>query len=564
MSGTNTVLSYIGSVDTSSASNGTIMFSVNFNAAIAVLMFEYKYQPVSVVNPTPANLQYSGFIYPESAQRIVSTEGLTTVTYYVPVPVPAFNPQDSSTTYDVAIRVYDAGTLGVTNWSNALQAYNPPQQPLIETNGAYFDRGAYPGTSTLWINLDSTTVSNQDQFIVSYYYVPEGSANTTRWVVTELLTLGAGDVLTVVMDGIVSEDPLYSNVYVAVNAVTEFIQGGNTYYSISEISNTETAVQTQVQAPTLDTIVYNVYSNRSQTMDLSWRAPGGSFVPGLTIDHYDVYVLVNDPYSTPVLVATTPLLTCNVNVSGYGANDTLIFYVVGVLTSGTETPDSNKKDINIFYYAGAPNSLYYNWAVYESVTSTEVDVSFTFVDVTNTGSGTVAESGYVWQIQQNAGGNLSIVATGNVTYAGPGNQYDVIATFPYNSDYEYKVVVFLQTDNTNPEPPSPLDGASAISSTIAPSDVPFIYNIVNGANTLSYNVSSAVELAPTAAVFYVNASTGNLDSISYQTTNGSPVIVSGNYIYTFSFTAQFNFAAGKYTITASNQAGIGSAIVNNN
>jgi hypothetical protein len=556
MSGTTPVLSYIGSVDTSSDSAGTIMFSVNFNAAIAVLMFEYKYQPVSVTNPTPENLTYSGFVYPESAQPAQGSNN----TYYVPVPAIGASSED----YNVSIRVYDANNLGVTNWSNDLQAYAPPQQPLILTDGALFDRGAYPGTSTIWINLNSATLTAGNQYIVSYYYVPDGSSST-HWVVTELLTASNTGVLTVIMDGVVSTDPDYSYVYVAVNAVREFSYLGTTYYSVSEISNTETATQAEITAPVLTSIVYQVYSNRSQVMDITWTPPTSDFIPGFGVNYYEVYAIINDPYSTPVLVATVnaPTVTLAYDVSGYAETDSLTFYVVATLTSGTVTPDSNTLTENIFYYATAPATLFYNWAVYEEEIPNTVDVSFTFTDSTDTGSGDVV--GYVWQIQQNNSGSLSVVATGNIAYDGPGQQYNQIASFIYNASYLYKVIVFLQTNNTNSSPASPLDGASADSSTIVPSAVPFIYNVVDGTNTLSFNVSSNVELAPTAAIFYIavgGSSAGQMSSITYNTISGSPVNVDGNYVYTFSFTAAFDFATGKYTITASNQAGIGFYIVN--
>jgi hypothetical protein len=551
MSGTTPVLSYIGSVDTSSVSTGTVMFSVDFDPAIAVLMFEYKYQPASVVNPTPEDLTYSGFIYPESAQPVQGSNHV----YYLPIP--AINSADE---YNIAVRVYDANDLGVTNWSNDLEVHVPPPRPLIANNGTAYDRGAYPGTTTLWVNLDPSYNVAGNEYIVSYYYVPEGTS-TTHWVVTDLLE-PSGNVLEVNMDGIVSNVAGLDYVYVAVNAVSTFVYAGTTYYSVSEISNTEDASQATVNPPSLDSIEYLVYVNRTQNMILNWTAPYASFIPSFGVASYDIYVSVNLGYPSLLATVTGTVTTYNVNVSSYGVHDSLTFYLTATLTSGTVTPASDEETENIFYYAQAPATLYYNWAVYEEDSSQNiVDVSFTFTDSPNTGSGAIEQ--YVWQITQLVGYVPTIVATGDVDYAGPGHQYNVIASFIYNSDpaYTYTIEVFLQTTNTNP-PGETLNGAAAISSSIVPSNVPFIYDVVNGLNTLSFKVSSNVILNPSAAIFYVNAISGEISALAYSTTSVIPVEIDGNYVYSFSATASFNFATGKYTITASNQAGIGYKIVN--
>jgi hypothetical protein len=535
------------------------MFSVDFDAAIAVLMFEYKYQPATVTNPTPEDLTYSGFIYPESAQPVQGSSH----NYYLPIPA-----IDSSSAYDIAVRVYDANNLGVTNWSNDLAVYVPPQRPLIALNGAAYDRGVYPGTTTLFINLDSSTLDAGNEYIVSYYYVPDLSTDT-HWVVTDLLTPNVDGVLEVDMDGIVSDVSGLDYVYVAVNAVLPFTYDGNTYYSVSEISNTETASQAVISPPTLDSLVYQVYIDRDQIMDLTWTAPTSAFIPGFSVSSYTLYVRVNG--GSPTIVASgisSGVTTYAVDVSGYGYNANLTFYLTATLSSGTVTAPSDSLSENIFYYAEEPATLYYNWAVYEDTDPSNniVDVDFTFTDSPNTGSGTPIQ--YVWQIKQNAGSVVTIVATSTIVYTGPGSQYNVIATFNYISTNTYVIEVFLQTNNTNPEPVSPLNGASITSSSIIPSNVPFIYDVVDLSGSLSFKVSSNVILNPSASIFFIqqypSPEAGQLTALPYSTTSVVPVEIDGNYVYSFASVTEagFDFAEGKYTITASNQAGIGYKIIN--
>jgi hypothetical protein len=556
MSGTTPRLSYIGSVDTTTSSTGTVMFSVQFASPIAVLMFEYKYQLDNVL-ATPAHI-YTGFIYPESAQPVQGSN----YDYYLPIPV-----IELAGDYNIAVRVYDANNLGVTNWSEPLAVYPPPQKPTI-TSSAY-DRGVYPGTTTLWLNLDSTTLDANNKYIVSYYYVPAlGGINDTHWVVTELLSLtGSSTVLEVEMDGIVSDDPNYDEVYVAINAVLEFQDiDENYYYSVSAISDTSTANQAAITAPELEPVEYKVYADKTtQEMTLNWIAPTSSFIPDFGVAEYTLYIIVNNGYPPEEGISIPGTVTTyDLDVGGYEINDKLTFYLTATLTSGTVTEPSNDEVEFIFYYADAPQELYYNWAVYDDDTSDNlVDISFTFTNSVFTGSGEPQQ--YVWQI--NKSGDSTPVKTEPVDYSATAVNYNVLTNFPYIVGDIYTISVFLQTDNTNPTPDSPLNGFSITSSSIVPSSVPFIFDVVTGVSGLAFKVSSNVVLNPSAAIFFIQQSgpsVGELGALPYSTVNAPYTEVDGNYIYSFSSITQpsFSFATGNYTISASNQAGIGYKVIN--
>jgi len=533
------VLSYIGSVDTSSSSSGTVMFSIDFDASMSLLMFEYKYQPTSVSNPNPTNLQYSGFIYPDSVQPVQGSNHI----YYLPIP--ALSSEDiGNTSYDVAVRVYSSTSLDVTEWSNSLTVHRPPE-PVVVSGASYVNGTTH---ATLYVDLSGSLV-NGVEYMVSYYYIPAADSDT-KWVVSELLTPD-GSLLTIEMADNVGGS---GEIYVAVNAVTSFIDGYDTFYCVSEISNTVTATVAEIVPPALEPVDYYVYNSGVQTMNLLWSAPSSGFVPGFTVDYYQIYRKINNGSFT-LLANNVNSLSYDVDVSNTTTypvlNTTVSFYVVGVLSNGGLTPNSDTESKNIFYYSDAPSSLYYNWAMYDDESPNDVTVSFTFENPSSTGSGAVGS--FKWGVYQDGVllGSLSTTAYGS----GP---YIENTSFTYDSESDYTIRVLLQTTDTNSS--DTMDGDYNETSNIVPSRVPFIYeDSVDNSGIITFKVSTGVGLNPVALIAFV-PDAGSESVVTYSTNIEPEVITVGGittFVYQFSVDTGVEAYVPQYVITASNQAGIG-------
>jgi hypothetical protein len=350
---TNPTLSYVGSVDTSNAGSGNVIFSISFPFTIQALIFEYKYQPVDTPIVNPETLQYSGFVYPdavETAQFAVS--GVSS--YLLPLPSP---PGDVD--YSVAVRVYhidNDNQTSYTSWSNSLVVYRPPSAPEILT--ALYDRGDYSVQHTrLWINLDpnSVDVNNHDlKYIASYYYVKEGETSTT-WETTGLLDLNDdshGPYLSFLAKGNVSHEASKRELYVAVNTVLPFKDPSEvTYYSISEISNTSTATQAEIVPSTITDVSYVPNVNGTQQMVVKWDPPRSAFIPDFMVDRYILEVKIEGDPAVDWVVVDSNIPTTLVNGlksyeynidtnNNYGGR-TFQFRVDTVLQSGTVVSDES-------------------------------------------------------------------------------------------------------------------------------------------------------------------------------------------------------------------------------
>ena len=318
------VLAYVGVLDTSNTSSGIAEFKITFDSSINALLFEYKYQDVSnsIVNP---NNYISGFIYPDAVEPAQSETGLTS-SYILPLPVP----EDSgSIDYNVAVRVYcvtglsSAGT-SYTPWSNSLELVRPPSQPII-TRAFYDAEDYYYGYYTdtyIYLDLDPTYIDLTDysiKYIASYYYVKR-TETTTTWETTALLSLdSSGGVqlprLTILAKGDVSTT--YPNMYIAINKILPFDNSGNTYYSISEISNTVTVVQAEVEPPTMVSVTYRENNVADQSMDVVWLPPTTAFIPSYAVDYYTLQVNIH-PIGTPIIPANWTSIGGQIDPSGSG------------------------------------------------------------------------------------------------------------------------------------------------------------------------------------------------------------------------------------------------------
>lgn len=348
------VLAYVGTVDTSNASSGNFICKVTFPSTIRALMFEYLYRPVATPIVEPQDLEYSGFIYPESAQP-AQTSAAGVSSYLLPLPVPTGDVE-----YNVAVRVYNVvPTASYTNWSNYLLLVRPPQQPTINT--ALYDAGDYDlgRPTTVYLNLDAATVDYTNpaiRFIASYYYVKSTDNTTTVWETTGLLELDSftgtptSVNLTFIAKGQISN--LHPIMYIAVNAVQPFIDGGPTYYSISEISNTADATQASIVDPIITSVTYDEDVNANQTMTVQWLPPSSAYIPAFAVESYNLEIniypigspavnwQVVDPAITPSGTGTQTYVY-DINVSDYPQGYTFVFRVNARLDSGTTTGYSN-------------------------------------------------------------------------------------------------------------------------------------------------------------------------------------------------------------------------------
>jgi hypothetical protein len=350
-------LSYVGSVDTSNASSGNVLFSLSFSSSIKALMFEYKYQTVGESVATLDN-QINGFVYPDAvAPPQNDIAGLSS--YVLPLPSPT-----GTTEYNVAVRVYHmTNVTSYTEWSNSLLVVRPPRQPVITTS-LYDEGDYYVSPSRLWINLNASSVDVRQnspvKYIASYFYVKENQSSTT-WETTGLLDLDISNpqapFLSFLMNGNVSLTR--QTVYVAVNAVLPFTDiNNNRFYSVSEISETETATPVEIVAPVISSLNYTELASGYQNIVVKWSPPTSSFIPNLRVASYLLNVKVYPKNTTPpsqwtLVNANIPPTVVNnlvsydyvINTALYPQGYTFEFQVRAELVSGTDTPFSASQSV---------------------------------------------------------------------------------------------------------------------------------------------------------------------------------------------------------------------------
>lgn len=586
ISGTVT-LNPIGSVDTSSASSGVVMFNLTLPDLTSYgPIIQFEYVQYTGDNQVPALAQ--GFLPLENA---VSSNGISNQ-YTIAIPS-ADNEYDPAETIHVKVRAFVGGasTILVTEWSNARDIHNPPAQP--GTPLAYIVPGEY-GTyyygDLLYVQVPNTTAYDLDtvQFIVSYSYLDHNQQY--QWIVSELLTGTLAEVLNVItLPEIVlpTDVSVGSSVYVAVNAVFPYSATVNgtaqEFYSVSEISDTVQAQEGGIEPPVLDPIViptdyfiYNEPANtRSQTIELNWLPPHSSLIPVFTVDSYEVAVSNNG-----VLVTTIPLagtvITYQYTVPAeylYPAVSTsseFSFVVKAIFSSGGSL-DSNAETVNTFMYSEIPANLTVDWAVDTSVEG-QYDMLVSFNNANFTGFGTPLF--YRVDIYDDSD---TKVYSEEVTYtAALGHTYIVylnnIVTTPTGT-----AIVQLVTQDTNPLTVGgtyePRDGAPATANYIA-TGIPVILNVERNQynSELSFNVISGNPLDLVGRFVIFNGVSQQQDTEPFETRDltsydytVSHVSLPNNTIeYTFVFADIFfpdDTIPAHMAVVVSNDAGIGFARV---
>lgn len=570
------VLSYIGSVDTSTSSNGVNMFQIYFNSSItSVLMFEYMILDDNASNPPTTEQMITGFINPDSAQ----TQGIANQ-WIIPIPSTGNN---YITGKNVRVRVYPADGLNVTEWSNSLELYNPPNPPVI--NLAKYDADTpiyYYNDDDLWVLLDDTGDDiDVLRYLLAYYYCD--TSNNTVWAVSDLLT--ADRITYTTIDGVQTKLRLHCSigndvsilpnkqvVYVAAHTVYPFEYENNTYYTISEISNTVTALPASYEPPVLEPVDYD-YTNQSVTLD--WTAPTSSFIPFYNVSTYTIYRKINDSEYQLLATVDGDILTYTYTNTETVCGTELSFYVVATSATGAEEQTSNTENIYVFYAASAPQGLNYTWAVFtEPLSNDNAEVLFSFENPSDLGCGSNPQ--IAWQIVNTS--TSQIMNSGVVEYIPnpespePPTVYSVIADFSYNILNFYVIQVFAQTTNTNP-PFNLIDGAVATSSSIIPSRIPFIYNIALYSDVytsgVTFNVSSRVEVNPTAQLAYiqVDGNTVSIASVAFDMMQFNPPNYTGVYTYNCNLqwsNLEIDTPPDGFAIMVANQAGVGIGKYNNN
>ena len=473
-------LSYVSSQDVQSSPSGSTNYMILFDSSNAlvsnVIMFEYKFQTINELIPNLDNTSF-GFVAVENAIQ----SGIVNQ-YIISVPINKNTltgaPEDS-----IQVRVYygdlSSSDIVVSEWSNELNVYLPPDTPVIYTDivtgfqGSYYD----PSSSDLFVLLNEVDNSFNFidiNFIVCFFY--QDNSGQTLWKVSDptpaLPTVLGTDpfrLITVPLEGTVSTDLSYNKVYVSIHSVYDWQNGyaGNSYHSISYISNeVEAVLASEDGAPDITSVDYNVYTTPlpgDQTMTVNWIAPGNSAIPFFAVDHYELYYSLDGGASFTLVPGADDIssttLSYLVDVGTTGLNlacgDNIVFRVNAIDVQSTDTPSAPSSDTNIFKYSEAVTNL--------TITNTTWDGT-SIVGLTVNFDG-VSDSG---SPNKGCGNGIAYVVEIN------GSVYSGTGSLVYSSDASYSIVysglsiaqtgdvtVYLQTQNTNPSPPSPLDGESA-------------------------------------------------------------------------------------------------------
>jgi hypothetical protein len=466
-------LNYIGSCDTSSSqlSGGSVLFSVIFDGSMNFLMAEYLLQ-VAGSATVPANL-ISGFLHTETCVQ----SGIANQ-YTIPIPVAGL---DSSIDYTVKVRIYDSASGDATEWSNILTMHLPPAQPVIDA--AYYDSVYGYGNDVLYVIFDAATFDASNQAIIAYYYTDlEGNV---KWEITS-----PTDVLPVpneakfyVMVPLENDVALDQPIYVAANQAYYWTDvNDNTHYAISEVSLTVEADAAEYGAPTLTSLEYNVYTTSAQSMTLTWTAPTSADLGLFIVDHYLINKFVNGVLVETIDTESTATQdTVSVSTNTCGQN--ISFTVRAVSTSGVVTNESNSLSSNIFTYSTAPTNLEIGYAFITDLSAGTVDIQFAFNNPTGTGCGVPDQFECV--LKSGATVYDTLMVDYHVDASGSYIEYFNNVSMP--SVAELSIEVSLCTTNTNPQPPSPLYGATA-TTTYVFTTVPVITNIALNDTIITFTV----------------------------------------------------------------------------
>lgn len=545
------ILNYIGSCDTSNITDGSVLFSILFDAGINLLMFEYKIQKTGTTT-APTNLT-TGFIHTDTC-----TQSGITNQYTIPIPaVPS--DYDAESVYTVSIRAYDSTTGQATMWSNELDMHYPPAKPVVV--GAYYDNlqpyGYYD--DVLYVLFDNS-FNPTNEAIVAYYYTDY--YGQVQWQVTPPTSVTPSATNGYYVQIPLSNDvSLNQPIYVAAHSAYSWSQGLNNYFAISEITETIQAEPGQYVPPVLNSLVYNVYTTRAQTMTLNWSAPTSVDVSIFIVDYYLINIYNADGDLMQTINTNNDLTTYDVDVSAYGCGEELTFGIVAVNMSSVETGESNRLSQFIYYYATGPVNLNVGYGF--KPTSTTLDVQFSFQNPIFLGCGTPQNfKCVVHDLSGNAYGTLNVPYDADtVTYIGDLNDMVVPATL--NS---YLLTVSLGTTNTN-IPNEILYGGNS-QSPINVTNVPIIDNVILYGSSLTFRVTTPSLLVrinnvilsydtsgPTVVDWYAQSVGGNVVS---EITDAN-----GNIIYQIRVDLSAYDTPDRIIVNAANStAGIGNKLHN--
>lgn len=388
------VLNYVGSVDIATATSGSTLYNILFDSDLSmignILMFEYKIQPANVLVTEPENILL-GYINIENASN-------TGITNQWTLAVPARdNNYKTLDNLEIQVRVYSGlkGTteIAVSPWSNSLALHNPPEKPSI--NKAYFNNNI-SDIHELTIFMDINPSYNYDEvlFIVAYYFQDEFGGGTI-WNVSDPLQAVSVTEYTgqeyrrLHVPDIGNVDPNNNTVYIAVYTVYSFINNGENYYSVSEISETYNAeIITTDETPTIISLEYLIYDESlpSQNMVISWNPPITSLIPYFEIAYYSLVVTVNNsPYIISINSSIpSTQLSYTYDVSRYNCSDNLSYQVNAVFVNSRYTNMSNSLSLNVFKYSSAPQNLFV-------VSASPHEISISFENPQDIGCGPASE-----------------------------------------------------------------------------------------------------------------------------------------------------------------------------
>lgn len=542
---TSPTLSYVSSQDVAISPSGTTNYMILFDASNTLLsniiMFEYKFQNINANIPDLSNTRF-GFVAVENAiQSGIANQ------YIISVPVDT-QTLDGVPLETIQVRVYygdkASSDVIVSEWSNQLDSYLPPVTPVIYTSetfqGSYYD----PSLNDLFVLLQENENDfsyNSINFIVCFFY--QDVSNVTIWKVSEpthALETIVGSTpfryIQVPLEGVVSTNPLYQKVYVSIHAVYSWQILTETYHSVSYISNEVEAIQpSSDNNPDITSVNYNVYTSPkavpgNQTMTVNWIPPGNSGVPLFAVQYYQLYYQLNG--SGPFILyannipSNTLSYTVNVGSSGpylnpplnLGCGNSIIYRVNAIDAQGTNTPSDVSTSTNIFKYSQAVTNLTITNATYNGTVNFNVNFQGVYDNgfgIPNKGCGTGLQ--YVVKINDS-----DYIGTGSLSYVS-GQAYSIQYT-GLNITQVGTVSVYLQTQNTNPTPASPLNGLTA--------SVPYI------ANTLTLN-------PVVYQIYNTQLNTSQIMNLSWSNPELSGWVVDN-------YTIQYNSGSGWTTATTTN------------
>ena len=138
---------------------------------------------------------------------------------------------------------------------------------------------------------------------------------------------------------------------------------------------------------TLDSVDYEVYTNNTQNMNLSWNSISAA---PWSLDHYSIMLSTTGVDGSYSEVTTKNSDTTHTYLATQSCGTTLTFKIIAHMTNSLNTFEivSNTTSINIFKYALAPASGRVNWSVTDPSTNA-MDINLSFTNSTNTGCGTI-------------------------------------------------------------------------------------------------------------------------------------------------------------------------------